>query len=77
MNITKTKIKALNDALRLGNGKTELFKRLMKKNVEVSPSYIALLINAKGRVPNGITPKIRAVYEEAELFVKELKEANK
>lgn len=67
LEITKTRVKYLAQVI----NKNELFRRLVIKDKEISINYIILLLDKNGKVPNGITQKIRSVFEEAELMVKE------
>lgn len=71
--ITKTRIKQLNELLRFGKGKARLHKMLMEADKDISRSYIDQLINADGKLPNGITEKVRTVFIYAEILEKELR----
>jgi hypothetical protein len=73
--ITKTRIKYLNENLRTGYGKQELWEAVNKLE-RCSYSYIQSVINSEGRMPNGVTPLIRCIFEQAEIIVaKRIKEA--
>jgi hypothetical protein len=75
ISITKKRIKYLNENLRSGYGKQELWEAV--NNIErCSYSYVQRVINSEGRMPNGVTPLIRCVFEQAEIIVaKRIKEA--
>ncbi len=67
LEITKTRLKYLFERV----NKEELFVRMRNKGYEISLAYIKVVLNGQGKVPDGVTQKIRSIFEEAELMVKE------
>lgn len=73
LEITKTRVKYLSQIIK----PNELYRRLVIQGEEISIQYIIYLLDKSGRVPNGVTEKVRIVFQEAEEMAKEIEAENK
>jgi hypothetical protein len=70
MQVTKTLIKQVNNALER-NDRTEIIFRMYRKGTKVSYSYVNHVINSSGTMPNAITDTVRMILTTAQEIIKE------